>query len=107
MAGTTLVLSAKVLSCCCAGAIRSARGLCDLLVVFSASSVTVVAFPVGFFNKTFIKNGSHDTIHIFKNYFTTVFSVFSKISSIQAHPIFFFFFLGNIHCSFYIIVVIV
>ena len=24
-----------------------------------------------------IKNGSHDTIHIFKNYFATVFSVFS------------------------------
>ena len=30
-----------------------------------------------------IKNGSHDTIHIFKNYFATVFSVFSKISNIQ------------------------
>ena len=24
-----------------------------------------------------IKNGSHDTIHIFKNYFATMFSVFS------------------------------
>ena len=31
-----------------------------------------------FFNKTFIKNGFHDTIHTFKNYFTTVFSVFSN-----------------------------
>ena len=30
-----------------------------------------------FFSKIFIKNGSHGTIHIFKNYFTTVFSVFS------------------------------
>ena len=30
-----------------------------------------------FFNKTFIKNGSHGTIHTFKNYFTTVFLVFS------------------------------
>ena len=39
-----------------------------------------------FFNKTFIKNGSHDTIHTFKNYFVTVFSVFSKISSIQTDP---------------------
>ena len=29
------------------------------------------------FIKFFIKNGSHSTIHIFKNYFTTVFSVFS------------------------------
>ena len=38
-----------------------------------------------FFNNTFIKNGSHDTIHTFKNYFVTVFSVFSKISSIQTH----------------------
>ena len=38
-----------------------------------------------FFNKTFIKNGSNDTIHIFKNYFTTVFSIFKKKSSIQTH----------------------
>ena len=29
-----------------------------------------------FFNKTFIKNGFHGTIHTFKNYFATVFSVF-------------------------------
>ena len=28
-----------------------------------------------FFNNFFIKNGSHDTIHIFKNYFATVYSV--------------------------------
>ena len=27
------------------------------------------------FSNFFIKNGSHDTIHIFKNYFATVFSV--------------------------------
>ena len=27
-----------------------------------------------------------DTIHIFKNYFATVFSVFSKISGIQMDP---------------------
>ena len=36
-----------------------------------------------FFNKTFIKNGSHSTIYTFKNYFATVFLVFSKISDIQ------------------------
>ena len=30
-----------------------------------------------FFTQTFIKNGSHDTIHTFKNYFTTVLLVFS------------------------------
>ena len=37
------------------------------------------------FNNFFIKNGSHNIIHIFKNYFVTMFSVFSfsKISSIQ------------------------
>ena len=32
---------------------------------------------ITFFSKIFIKNGSHNTIHIFKNYFTTVFLVFS------------------------------
>ena len=32
---------------------------------------------ISFFTKTFIKNGSHNTIHIFKNYFVTVFSIFS------------------------------
>ena len=41
---------------------------------------------ISFFNKTFIKNGSHDTIHAFKNYFATIFSVFSKISGIQINP---------------------
>ena len=30
-----------------------------------------------FFTQTFIKNGSHVTIHTFKNYFTTVFSIFN------------------------------
>ena len=29
------------------------------------------------FNKTFIKNESHDTIHTFKNYFAIVFSIFN------------------------------
>ena len=43
---------------------------------------------ISFFNNFFIKNGSYDTIHIFKNYFATMFSVFSfsKISSIQTNP---------------------
>ena len=31
-----------------------------------------------FFNKIFIKNGSHSNIHAFKNYFATVFLVFSN-----------------------------
>ena len=40
------------------------------------------------FSNIFIKNGSHGTIHTFKNYFATIFSVFSfsKISSIQTDP---------------------
>ena len=39
---------------------------------------------ISLFSNFFIKNGSHDTIYTFKNYFTTVFSVFNfnKISSI-------------------------
>ena len=47
--------------------------------------------PTNFiFYQFFIKNGSHGTIYTFKNYFTTVFSVFSfnKISSIQINPLF-------------------
>ena len=38
------------------------------------------------FSKFFIENESHSTIHTFKNYFATVFSVFSKISCIQTYP---------------------
>ena len=37
------------------------------------------------FSHFFIKNGSHGTIHTFKNYFATVFSVSAKISSIQTN----------------------
>ena len=37
------------------------------------------------FKKNF-KNGSYGTIHTFKNYFATVFSVFNKISCIQTGP---------------------
>ena len=41
-----------------------------------------------FFSNFFIKNGSHGTIHIFKNYFTTVFFSFqfSVFSCIQTDP---------------------
>ena len=41
---------------------------------------------ISLFNNFFIKNGFHDTIHIFKNYFATVFSVSAIISSIQTDP---------------------
>ena len=59
-------------------------------------SVAMVAFPVdpvhyswdqqtSFFNKTFIKNGSHGTIHIFKNYFATMFFIF-QFSENKRYP---------------------
>ena len=35
------------------------------------------------FSHFFIKNGSYNTIYIFKNYFTIVFSVLAKITSFQ------------------------
>ena len=43
---------------------------------------------ISLFSIFFIKNGFHGTIYTFKNYFTTVFSIFnfSKISSIQTDP---------------------
>ena len=39
-----------------------------------------------FLSNFFIKNWSHDTINTFKNYFTTIFLVFIKISVIQTDP---------------------
>ena len=38
------------------------------------------------FKKQILKNGSHSTIHTFKIYFATVFSVFSQINYIQTSP---------------------
>ena len=52
-------------------------------VLFSGSHVLFTRPQTSFFNKIFIKNGSDGTIHTFKNYFATVFSVFSKIRGIQ------------------------
>ena len=43
-------------------------------------------FPL--FSNFFIKNGSHYTIHTFKNYFATVFSVSATRSLIQMDPIY-------------------
>ena len=42
--------------------------------------------PHSLYSEKNIKNGSHNTIHTFKNYFATVISVFSKISCIQMDP---------------------
>ena len=49
---------------------------------------------ISLFSNFFIKNRSHGTIHIFKSYFTTVFSVFSfsKINYIQMDLIYLYFF---------------
>ena len=41
-------------------------------------SSTVHGTIATLFRKKNVKNGSHGTIHTFKNYFTTVFSVFSS-----------------------------
>ena len=45
---------------------------------------------ISFFSNFFIKNGSHDTIHTFKNYFATVFFSFqfqfSIFNCIQTDP---------------------
>ena len=43
---------------------------------------------ISLFSNFFIKNGSHDTIHTFKNYFAIVFSVSVTISSIQTNPLY-------------------
>ena len=54
---------------------------------FSMSPVYCSRNPQTFlFCNFFIKNGFHDTIHTFKNYFVTVFSVFNKIKCIQMDP---------------------
>ena len=61
------------------------------MLTFCREQCTCALFTdpqISFFINFFIKNESHSTIHTFKNYFTTVFSVFSfnKISSIQTDP---------------------
>ena len=43
----------------------------------SGSRVLFTGPTISIFSNFFIKNWSHDTIHIFKNYFVTMFSVFS------------------------------
>ena len=53
---------------------------------FFSRSCVLFTRPISlFFNKIFIKNRSYGTIHTFKNYFTIMFSIFSKISGIQTH----------------------
>ena len=54
--------------------------------LFSRSVYCSWDSQTSFFNKFFIKYESHRTIHTFKNYFSTVLSVFSKINCIQTDP---------------------
>ena len=54
-----------------------------LLVSVQCTPVYYSATFLATFQQLFIKNGSHGTIHTFKIYFATVFSLFSKINCIQ------------------------
>ena len=53
-------------------------GFSCICVQLSGSCALFTRPTSTFFNKIFIKIGSYDTIHIFKNYFVTVFSVFNN-----------------------------
>ena len=53
------------------------------LCFFSGYGALFTGFTIFFFDKTFIKNRSHDTIHTFKNYFVTIFSVFNFQQNMQ------------------------
>ena len=57
----------------------------DFLAVNSVPVHYLRVSQTSLFSNSFIKNGFHSIIHMFKNYFTTVFLVFSfsKISYIQ------------------------
>ena len=55
-------------------------------LLFMHCSSTVHGTYSHFIQKKYIKNGSHSTIHTFKNYFATVFSVLVKINCIQMDP---------------------
>lgn len=63
--------------------VNGLRFLCGSRALFTGPASTD-------FSKFFFKIGSHGTIHTFKNYFSTVFSIFnfqfSAISSIQIDP---------------------
>ena len=70
------------------------RNIFDYSSVSSALMYCSRVLQTSIFSHLFIKNGSHSTIYTFKNYFTTVFSVFSfsKISYIQMDLIYLYFF---------------
>ena len=53
--------------------------------VDSASVHYLRVLQITLFSNFFIKNGSHNTIYIFKNYFAIVFSISTKINLILFH----------------------
>ena len=55
------------------------RAFLWLWALFSRSCALFTEPTNLFFNKIFIKNESHSTIHTFKNYFIIIFSIFTKI----------------------------
>ena len=59
-----------------------------MLIFYVKSGVLFTDPQTSLFNYFVIKNWSNDTIYIFKNYFTIVFSIFnfSKINFIQTDP---------------------
>ena len=56
------------------------------IMLFQCVSCTVHGTHRYFILKKNFKTKSHNTIHTFKNYFTTVISVFSKVNGIQTDP---------------------
>ena len=65
---------------------RTTTLLITKFALFSGSVYCSWDLQTSFFNNFFIKDESHRTIHTFKNYFSTIFSVFSKINCIQTDP---------------------
>ena len=59
----------------------------DFSTVNSARVYYLQDTQTSHFSNFFIKNGSHNIIYTFKNYFATAFLVFSKISCIQMDPL--------------------
>ena len=76
--------------CACASASSLFFFLKSAFHLFLVGLMHCLQKQTSFFIKTFIKNGSHSTIHTFKNYFATVFLVFnfqfSTFNCIQTDP---------------------
>ena len=51
-------------------------GYCSWIIAAKFDFFSTFSAQISLFSNFFIKNGSHDTIHTFKNYFTTIFFSF-------------------------------